>query len=172
MGTQRIISQLPLCLKIFVKYWPHEMVLIACDGRPTTLQKSCGGKVKICSPSRSSETLKQSVLLHAFVWFSRARRAHTLTGRGKSPFHPLRTRCFVSSWVLYLLKNTGWFTVEKVSFLWSTIYPANFGKKKKKKKIGHLELVPSSISPSLVFFFLTFDKTISYWILGPLRSTR
>ena len=24
---------------------------------------------------------------------------------------------------------------------------------KKKKKIGHLELVPSSISPSLVFFF-------------------
>ena len=55
MGTQRIISQLPLCLKIFVKYWPHEMVLIAYVGRPTPLQKSCGGKVKICSPSTRCE---------------------------------------------------------------------------------------------------------------------
>ena len=32
------------------------MVLIACDGRPTTLQKSCGGKVKICSLSNRCES--------------------------------------------------------------------------------------------------------------------
>ena len=105
------------------------------------------------------------------IWFSRARVPHTLTGRGKSPFHPLRSRCFVSAWVLDLRKITGWLTVEKVPFLWSTIYPANFGKKKSNnnnKKIGHLELVPFSISPFLV---VTFDKTISYWILGSLRST-
>ena len=37
----------------------------------------------------------------------------------------------------------------RVPFLWSTIYPAiNFVKK--EKKIGHLELVHSSISPFLV----------------------
>ena len=91
--------------------------------------------------TRSSETVKQPVLFYALVWFSRARGPHTLTGRGKSPFHPLRSRCFVSERVLDLRKNTGWFTVEKVPFPWSTIYPANF---------GHLELVPSSICPFLV----------------------
>ena len=77
--------------------------------------------------------------------FARAWASHAL-GRGKSPFHP-RSRCFVSAWVLDLRKNTGWFTVEKVPFLWSTIYPANFGE---KKKIRTLTLVPSSISPLLV----------------------
>ena len=94
--------------------------------------------------TRSSETVKQPVLFYALVWFSLARGPHTLTRRGKSPFHPLRSRCFVSAWVLDLRENTGWFTVEKVPFLWSTIYPANFGKKKNKnknKKIGHLELI-------------------------------
>ena len=54
-------------LKIFVKYWPHEMILIAffflfffflveswtfrlaCVGRPTPIQKSCGGRyIKFC----------------------------------------------------------------------------------------------------------------------------
>ena len=103
--------------------------------------------------TRSSETVKRAVLFYALVWFSRARVPHTLTGRGKSPFHPLRSRCFVSAWVLDLRKITGWLTVEKVPFLWSTIYPGNFGKKKKNNnnnKIGHLELVPSSISPFLV----------------------
>ena len=97
--------------------------------------------------TRSSETVKRAVLFYALVWFSLARVPHTLTGRGKSPFHPLRSRCFVSAWVLDLRKNTGWFTVEKVPFLWSTIYPANFGE---KKKIRTLTLVPSSISPLLV----------------------
>ena len=63
-----------------------------------------------------------------------------------------RSRCFVSAWVLDLRKITGWLTVEKVPFLRSTIYPGNFGKKKNNNnnKIGHLELVPSSISPFLV----------------------
>ena len=84
--------------------------------------------------TRSSETVKQRVLFYALVWFSRARGPHPLTGRGKSPVHPLRSRCFVSAWVLDLRKNTGWFTVEKVPFPWSTIYPANFGKKKKKNR--------------------------------------
>ena len=92
------------------------------------------------------------------------RGPHTLTGRGESPFHPC-SRCFVSAWVLDLRKNTGWSTVEKVPFLWSTSYPAKFG-----AFDGDLELVPSSIGPFLVFF-LTFDKTISYWIFGSLRST-
>ena len=99
--------------------------------------------------TRSSETVKQPVLFYALVWVSRARGPHTLTGRGKSPFHPLRSRCFVSAWVLDLRKNTGWFTVDKVPFPWPTIYPANFGIYI-KKKIGHLELVPSGISPFLV----------------------
>ena len=114
----------------------------------------------------SSETVKQPVLFYAFVGFSRARGPHTLTGRGQSPFHPLCSRCFVSAWVLDLRKSTTWSTVEKVPFLWSTIYPANCG----KKKIGHLELVPSSITAS-VPFSVTFYKTISYWILGSLGST-
>ena len=89
-------------------------------------------------------------------------------------FSPLRSRCFVSAWVLDLRRITGWLTVEKVPFLWSTVYPANFGQNNNNNnnnnnnKIEHLELVPSSISPFLV---VTFDKTISYWILGSLRST-
>ena len=37
----------------------------------------------------------------------RVSHAHTLTGRGKSPFRPLRSRCFVSAWVLDLRKITG-----------------------------------------------------------------
>ena len=41
----------------------------------------------------------------------------------------------------------GWFTGEN-PFLWSTIYPANFD-----NFYGLLELVPSGISPFLVFFW-------------------
>ena len=121
--------------------------------------------------TRSSVTVKQPVLFYALVWFSRARGPHTLTGRGKSPFHPLRSRCFFLAWVLDLRKNRGWFTAEKVPFLWSTIYPANFG----KKKNGHLELVPSSISPFLVLpsirrygiEYLALLRNTSYKILVP-----
>ena len=59
--------------------------------------------------------------------FSHARGPHTFIGRGKSPFHP-RSRYFVhvSACVLDLCKNAGWFTGEKVPFLSSTIYSANF----------------------------------------------
>ena len=42
---------------------------------------------------------------------------------------------------------------SKKFYFWSTIYPANFGKKNNNNnnnKIGHLELVPSSVSPFLV----------------------
>ena len=115
--------------------------------------------------TRSSETVKQPVLFYALVWFSHARGPHTLIGRGKSPFHP-RSRCFVSAWVLDLRKNTGWFTGEKVPFLWSTNYPANFDTFN-----GHLELVPSGISPFIVFFWPSMRRYISYWILCSLRST-
>ena len=86
-------------------------------------------------------------------------------GRGKSPFHP-RSRCLVSAWVLDLRKNTGWFTGEKVPFLWSTIYPANFDTFN-----GHLELVPSGISTFIVFFWPSMRRYISYRILCSLRST-
>ena len=101
----------------------------------------------------------------------RARGPHTLTGRGKYPFHPLRSRCFVSARVLDLRKNTGWFTVEKVPFPWSTIYPDNFGKKKKKKKIGHLELVPSSIRPFLVLPSIG-RYSIEYFALYEVLATK
>ena len=120
--------------------------------------------------TRSSETVKQPVLFYALVWFSRARGPHTLTGRGKSPFHPLRSRCFVSAWVLDLRKNTGWFTGEKVPFLWSTIYPANFDTFN-----GHLELVPSGISPLLVFFFFWPSMRryrIEYFALYAVLATK
>ena len=113
--------------------------------------------------TRSSETVKQPVLFYALVWFSHARGPDTLIGGGKSPFHP-RSRCSVSAWVLDLLKKKGWFTGEKVSFLWSTIYPANFDTFN-----GLLELVPSGISPFLVFFWP--NEMISYWTLCSLRST-
>ena len=115
--------------------------------------------------TRSSETVKQPVLFYALVWFSHARGPHTLIRRGKSPFHP-RSRCFVSAWVLDLRTNTGWFRVIKVPFLWSTIYPANFDTFN-----GHLELVPSGISPFIVFFWPSMRRYISYWILCSLRST-
>ena len=125
--------------------------------------------------TRSSETVKRAVLFYALVWFSRARVPHTLTGRGKSPFHPLRSRCFVSAWVLDLRKITGWLTVEKVPFLWSTIYPGNFGKKKKNNnnnnKIGHLELVPSSISPFLVLPSIRRHR-IEYLALYAVLATK
>ena len=115
--------------------------------------------------TRSSETVKQPVLFYALVTFSHARGPQTPIGRGKSPFHP-RSRCLVSAWVLDLRKNTGWFTGEKVPFLWSTIYPANFDTFN-----GHLELVPSGISPFIVFFWPSMRRYISYWILCSLRST-
>ena len=117
--------------------------------------------------TRSSETVKQPVLFYALVWFSHARGPHTLIGRGKSPFHP-RCRCFVSAWVLDLRKNTGWFTGEKVPFLWSIIYP-NFGTFN-----GHLELVPSGISPLIVFFFLPSMRRyrIEYFALYAVLATK
>ena len=94
------------------------------------------------------------------------RGPHTLTGRGKSPFHP-RSRCFVSAWVLDLRKNTGWFTVEKVPFLWSTSYPAKFGAFN-----GDPELVPSSIGPFLVFFWPSIRRyRIEYLALYAALAT-
>ena len=117
--------------------------------------------------NRSSETVKQPVLFYALVWFSLARGPHTLIGRGKFPFHPL-SRCFVSAWVLDLRKNTGWFTGEKVPFLWSTIYPANFDTFN-----GHLELVPSGISPFIVFFWLSMRRyRIEYFALYAILATK
>ena len=118
--------------------------------------------------TRSSETVKQPVLFYALVWFSHARGPHTLIGRGKSPFHP-RSRCFVSAWVLDLRKNTGSFTGEKVPFLWSIIYPANFGTFN-----GHLELVPSGISPLIAFFFLPSMRRyrIEYFALNAVLATK
>ena len=113
--------------------------------------------------TRSSETVKQPVLFYALVWFSHARGPHTLIGRGKSPFHP-RSRCFVSAWVLDLRKNTGWFTGEKVPFLWSTIYPANFDTFN-----GHLELVPCDISP---FWPSMTRYRIEYFALYAVLATK
>ena len=118
--------------------------------------------------TKSSETVKQPVLCYALVWFSHARGPHTLIGRGKSPFHP-RSRCFVSAWLLDLGKNTGWFTGKKVLFLWSTIYLANFDTFN-----GHLELVPSGISPLIVFFFLPSMRRyrIEYFALDAVLATK
>ena len=117
--------------------------------------------------TRSSETVKQPVLFYALVWFSHAHGPHTLMGRGKSPFHP-RSRCFVSAWVLDLRKNTGWFTVELIPFLWSIIYPANFDTFN-----GHLGLVPSGISPFLVFFLLSIRRyRIEYFALYAELATK
>ena len=110
--------------------------------------------------TRSSETVKQPVLSYALAWFSRARGPHTLTGRGKSPFHPLRSSSFVSAWVRLIYVKIRPDLQSKKFHSISAISPANFGKKKKKKiyiyiyiYIGHLELVPSSISPFLIFFW-------------------
>ena len=114
--------------------------------------------------TRSSETVKQLVLFMPLYDF-RKHVGLTLIGRGKSPFHP-RSRCFVSAWVLDLRTNTGWFRVINGPFLWSTIYPANFDTFN-----GHLELVPSGISPFIVFFWPSMRRYISYWILCSLRST-
>ena len=117
--------------------------------------------------TRSSETVKQPVLLYALVWFSHPRGPHTLIWCGKSPFHP-RSRCFVSAWVLDLHKNKGWFTVEKVPFLWSIIYPANFGTFN-----AHLELEPSGISPLLVFFWPSIRRyRIEYLALYAVLATK
>ena len=113
--------------------------------------------------TRSSETVKQPVLFYALVWFSHARGPHTPIGRGKSPFHP-RSRCLVSAWVLHLRKNTGCFTGEKVPFLWSTIYPANFDTFN-----GHLELVPCDISP---FWPSMTRYRIEYFALYAVLATK
>ena len=117
--------------------------------------------------TRSSETVKQPVLFYALVWFSHARGPHTLIGRGKSPFHP-RSRCFVSAWVLDLLLKKGWFTGEKVPFLRSAIYPANFDTFN-----GLLELVPSGISPFLVFFWPSMRRyRIEHFALYAVLATK
>ena len=117
--------------------------------------------------TRSSETVKQPVLSHALVWFSHARGPQTPIGRGKSPFYP-RSRCLVSAWVLDLRKNKGWFTGEKVPFLWSTIYPANFDTFN-----GHLELVPSGFSPFIVFFWPSMRwYRIEYFALYAVLATK
>ena len=117
--------------------------------------------------TRSSETVKQPVLFYALVWFSCARWPHTLVGRGKSPFHP-RSRCYVSASVLDLLLKKGWFTSEKVPFLWSTIYPANFDTFN-----GLLELVPSGISPFLVFFWPSMRRyRIEHFALYAVLATK
>ena len=105
---------------------------------------------------------------YALVWFSQARGPHTLIGRGKSPFHS-RSRCFISAWVLDLRKNTGWFSGEKVPFLWSTIYPANFDTFN-----GHLELVPSRrwSEPQRRGREKGFKKTYSRIVIHPSQKSR
>ena len=102
--------------------------------------------------TESSETVKQPVLCYAFVWFSRARTPHTLTGRGKSPFHPLRSRCFVRGVSIYIKIRAD---LQSKKFHFSGLQFIQLPlvrKKKQQQNIGHPELVPSSISPSLVFF--------------------
>ena len=102
-------------------------------------------------------------MIFARVYASHAHRAWQIS------FSPSALQVF-RSWGLDLHKNTGWFTVEKVSFLWSTVYPATFGKKKKITKY-RTPRVSTLKHQSLSCLFCTFDKTMSYWILGPLRST-
>ena len=81
-------------------------------------------------------------------------------------FSPSFGRCFVSAWVLDLRKNTGWFTGEKVPFLWSTIHPANFDTFN-----GNLELVPSGISPFIFFFCPSMRRyRIEYFALYPVLA--
>ena len=112
--------------------------------------------------TRSSETVKQPVLFYVLVWFSHVREPHTFIGRGKSPFHP-RSRCFVSAWVLDLCKNTGWLQAKKFHFSrWQFI------------QLTLIPLTDTWVSTlwhqSFSCLFLTFDETISYWILCSLRS--
>ena len=86
----------------------------------------------------------------------------------KNLLFPLCSRCFVSAWVLDLRKNAGWFTVEKVPFLWSTSYPAKFGAFN-----GDLELVPSSIGPFLVFFWPSIRRyRIEYLAIYAALATK
>ena len=80
------------------------------------------------------------------AWASHAHREWQISF---SPSALQKFRFSVSA--LDLRKNTAWFTVEKVPFLWPAISPANFGKNI-YIYIGHLELVPSSIRPFLIFF--------------------
>ena len=106
--------------------------------------------------TRSSETVKQPVLSYALAWFSRARGPQTLTGSGKSPFHPLRSRSFVSAWVrLIYVKIRPDLQSKKFHFSGLQFLQLTLVKKYIYIYIyiGHLELVPSSISPFLIFFW-------------------
>ena len=99
--------------------------------------------------NRSSETVKQPV----HVWFSHVRGPHTLIRRGKYPFHP-RSRCFVSEWVLDLLKKRADLQAKKFYF-YGRQFIQNFDTFN-----GLLELVPSGIRPFLVFFDLRWDDIV------------
>ena len=117
--------------------------------------------------TRSSETVKQPVLFYALVWFSHARGPHTLIRRGKSPFTLAPDFSFQLGFLIYF-KRKGWFTSEKVLFLWSTIYPANFDTFN-----GLLELVPSGISPFLVFFWPSMRRyRIEHFALYAVLATK
>ena len=117
-------------------------------------------KLRVCKTAGPLLCLR---MIFARAYASHAHRAWQIS------FSPSALQVF-RSWGLDLHKNTGWFTVEKVSFLWSTVYPATFGKKKKITKY-RTPRVSTLTHQSLSCLFCTFDKTMSYWILGPLRST-
>ena len=63
-------------------------------------------------------------MIFARAWASHAHREWQISF---SPSALQKFRFSVSA--LDLRKNTAWFTVEKVPFLWPAISPANFGKK-------------------------------------------
>ena len=119
--------------------------------------------------TRSSETVKQPVLCYAFVWFSRACTPHTLTGRGKSPFHPLRSRCFVRGVLIYIKIRAD---LQSKKFHFSGLQFIQLPLVRRKKITKYRTPRVSTLKhQSLSCLFCTFDKTMSYWILGPLRST-
>ena len=119
--------------------------------------------LKLWASTRSSKTVKQPVLflcpcmILARAWASHAHRAWQIS------FSPsLPDVSFQRGFLIYLKK--GWFTGEKVPFLWSTIYPANFD-----TFYGLLELVPSGSVPFLSFFDLRWDGIVLN--ICSLRST-
>ena len=118
--------------------------------------------------TRSSETVKQPALflcpcmIFARAWASHAHRPWQIS------FSPSLQmfRFSVGSWSTL---KYGLIYDEKVPFLWSIIYPANFDTFN-----GHLELVPSGISPLIVFFFLPSMRRyrIEYFALYAVLATK
>ena len=91
--------------------------------------------------------------LYALVWFCHARGPHTLIGRGKVLLFTLAPDVSFQRGFLIYVKIQADLQAKKFLFLWSTIYPANFDTFN-----GHLELVPSGISPFLVFFWPSMGR--------------